>query len=86
MIFRVQVPMRMNCERIAARGIFPGAEVVRGCDWRWRDQDGNEKRNSACSLYNDVYWVLVCAGGLGMTGKVVSITGWQNESSVSYSN
>ena len=26
--------------RIEARGIFPGAEVVRGHDWRWGNQDG----------------------------------------------
>ena len=23
-----------------ARGIFPGARVVRGVDWQWEDQDG----------------------------------------------
>ena len=28
----------------------------------------------------------MCAGGVGMTGRVVSVTGWQNESAVSYSN
>ena len=26
--------------RIKARGIFPGALVERGTDWRWGDQDG----------------------------------------------
>ena len=31
-------------------------------------------------------YILVCAGGLGMAGKVVNIIGWQNESAVSYSN
>ena len=37
---RVLVPMRYNCKNIATRGIFAGAVVVRGHDWRWRDQDG----------------------------------------------
>lgn len=23
-----------------SRGIFPGAVVMRGADWRWEDQDG----------------------------------------------
>lgn len=30
----------MNARKVEARGIFPGAEVVRGHDWRWGDQDG----------------------------------------------
>ena len=25
---------------IKAKGIFPGALVVRGMDWKWGDQDG----------------------------------------------
>jgi len=36
---RVSVLPRVGARMIEARGIFPGAEVVRGCDWM---QDGNE--------------------------------------------
>lgn len=25
---------------VEAKGIFPGAKVVRGHDWRWKNQDG----------------------------------------------
>eukprot|EP00731_Ephydatia_muelleri_P014626 Em0008g346a len=37
---RVRVAPRSNATRIAAKGIFPNAEVVRGKDWVWGDQDG----------------------------------------------
>ncbi len=33
-------PQRMNGRRITAKGMFPGAEVMRGHDWLWGDQDG----------------------------------------------
>ena len=41
---RISVPPRVGARMIEARGIFPGAEVTRGCDWM---QDGNE---TTCSL------------------------------------
>ena len=28
-----------------ARGIFPGATVVRGFDWKWKNQDGKGERD-----------------------------------------
>ena len=28
--------------KVEAKGIFPGAEVVRGPHWRFKDQDGEE--------------------------------------------
>ena len=28
--------------KIPVMGTFVGAEVVRGCDWRWKDQDGEQ--------------------------------------------
>lgn len=31
---------RRKSKKISARGIFPGARVVRGVDWQWEDQDG----------------------------------------------
>ena len=38
--FRIEVSARENAIKIEARGIFVGAKVTRGLDWRWNDQDG----------------------------------------------
>ncbi|XP_038061237.1 E3 ubiquitin-protein ligase MIB2-like [Patiria miniata] len=35
----VKVPCRLGATRLKAFGIFPGAKVVRGPDWKWKDQD-----------------------------------------------
>ena len=40
MYYRTRIPSRARSLRIEARGIFPGAEVVRGHNWRWGNQDG----------------------------------------------
>ena len=40
--YRVLVNSRVSVTRIQSRGIFPGAKVVRGGDWQWKDQDGGE--------------------------------------------
>lgn len=39
---RVKVPPRYVyiSRAVDACGVFPGAKVVRGVDWRWDDQDG----------------------------------------------
>ena len=37
---RVRVSSRCEGDRLAVRGIFSGAQVTRGADWRWGDQDG----------------------------------------------
>ena len=37
---RLRMGARLESKRLVARGIFPGAQVVRGVDWRWGDQDG----------------------------------------------
>lgn len=37
---RVEMPKRQGAVKIAARGIFVGAKVVRGPDWDWGAQDG----------------------------------------------
>ena len=50
---RISVPARVGAQRIEARGIFPGAEVARGCDWV---QDGNE---TICSM--TVYFLCLSA-------------------------
>ena len=39
-VFRTRVKCRYLSRRVPARGVFPGATVVRGPDWRWGDQDG----------------------------------------------
>ena len=41
---RTKVRCRYQSGRVAARGVFPGATVVRGEDWRWGDQDGGPGR------------------------------------------
>lgn len=38
----VEMPKRQGAVKIAARGIFVGAKVVRGPDWDWGTQDGGE--------------------------------------------
>jgi len=38
--FRVICEARRKSKKVTARGIFPGARVVRGVDWQWEDQDG----------------------------------------------
>ena len=34
------MPSKSEARRIPARGLYPGAVVVRGFDWKWKDQDG----------------------------------------------
>ena len=36
----VRVGSRMVARRVESQGIFTGAAVMRGADWRWEDQDG----------------------------------------------
>ena len=48
---RVMMERRRKCKKIAVRGIFPGARVVRGVDWQWEDQDGgNGKRGKVTEI------------------------------------
>ena len=39
---RAKVGKRRGTSRLQAKGIFPGANVVRGPDWKWENQDGGE--------------------------------------------
>ena len=41
---RMRVGCRYQSDHVAARGVFVGARVVRGRDWRWGDQDGGAGR------------------------------------------
>ena len=45
---RVSVPVRKKSKKIFARGIFPGAKVLRGYDWNWEDQDGKNSDKQLC--------------------------------------
>ncbi|XP_064610755.1 E3 ubiquitin-protein ligase MIB2-like [Liolophura sinensis] len=36
------VPKREGGSKVEAKGIYPGAKVVRGPDWEWEDQDGGK--------------------------------------------
>ena len=51
---------RRKSKKITARGIFPGARVVRGVDWQWEDQDGgNGRRGKVTEIL--VCWLDFCA-------------------------
>jgi E3 ubiquitin-protein ligase mind-bomb len=39
-VCRVRVNKRAKSVKIEAKGIFPGARVIRGPDWDWGNQDG----------------------------------------------
>lgn len=43
-IHRTRVECRYLSHCVPARGVFPGATVIRGHDWRWGDQDGGPGR------------------------------------------
>ncbi|XP_013402715.1 E3 ubiquitin-protein ligase MIB1-like, partial [Lingula anatina] len=50
---RVLVEPRRKSKKITARGIFPGARVVRGVDWQWEDQDGGNGRRGKVTEIQD---------------------------------
>lgn len=39
-LLRIPVGKRSNFTKQQSRGLFPGARVTRGRDWKWGDQDG----------------------------------------------
>ena len=45
---RVMVSPRVDARQVEAKGMFPGAEVVRGNNWKFGDQDG--ERESQCTF------------------------------------
>lgn len=47
------VEARRKGKKITARGIFPGARVVRGVDWQWEDQDGGAGRRGKVTEVQD---------------------------------
>ncbi|XP_043276401.1 E3 ubiquitin-protein ligase MIB1 isoform X2 [Venturia canescens] len=50
---RVMLEPRRKSKKIAIRGIFPGARVVRGVDWQWEDQDGGNGRRGKVNEIQD---------------------------------
>uniref|UniRef100_A0A023F2T6 RING-type E3 ubiquitin transferase n=2 Tax=Triatoma infestans TaxID=30076 RepID=A0A023F2T6_TRIIF len=50
---RVLVETRRKSKKLAVRGIFPGARVVRGVDWQWEDQDGGNGRRGKVNDVQD---------------------------------
>lgn len=39
-VHRLPVPPRSKSKSIPAKGLFPGAEVIRGPHWKWKNDDG----------------------------------------------
>lgn len=50
---RTFLETRRKSKKIAIRGIFPGARVVRGVDWQWEDQDGGNGRRGKVQEIQD---------------------------------
>lgn len=50
---RILLDTRRKSKKIAIRGIFPGARVVRGVDWQWEDQDGGNGRRGKVQEVQD---------------------------------
>jgi E3 ubiquitin-protein ligase mind-bomb len=50
---RIQLEPRRKSKKIAVRGIFCGARVVRGVDWQWEDQDGGNGRRGKVNEIQD---------------------------------
>jgi len=58
-------PPRSQSRKLAARGLYPGAKVVRSLDWEWEDaQDGGGENQQAPSV-----------------GEVLAIEAWERDSS-----
>ncbi|KAJ7421484.1 E3 ubiquitin-protein ligase MIB2 [Willisornis vidua] len=83
MKLRVLVSPRQNLTRITLKGTFQGAKVVRGPDWEWGNQDGEEKyQNKLYLMFFHLAGVgerLKILGGEGKVGRVVDIRGWDVE-------
>jgi E3 ubiquitin-protein ligase mind-bomb len=74
-----RVPAREDSRCIPVSGLFYGAEVVRGTDWRWNDQDGGVGRTGKVVEVLD--WSN--EGGSGYERSVVLAT-WENGNKKKY--
>lgn len=47
--------------------LVPGSRIVRGPDWKWRDQDGNPPGEGTISgeLHNGTYCALITFSDIG---------------------
>lgn len=54
---KVLVEPRRKGKKITARGMFPGARVIRGVDWHWESQDGVAGRRGKITEIQD--WSLL---------------------------
>ena len=52
--YRHYIPARMGARRVMARGAFPRAEVIRGTDWDYGDDDG---KLTMCAFSNQYMWL-----------------------------
>lgn len=50
---RIFLETRRKSKKVAIRGIFPGARVMRGVDWQWEDQDGGNGRRGKVQEIQD---------------------------------
>ena len=50
LVCRVKMSCRAGAKRVEAKGVFVGAEVVRGPHWRFGDQDGTTRIFIPCSI------------------------------------
>ena len=50
-----------------SQGMFPGAVVVRGADWRWGDQDGQSFHSTLSHTLSLYTWVAVLFDLMGVT-------------------
>ena len=50
----IKVGRRHRSKKTEAKGIFPGAKVERGPDWKYKDQDGGSGREGVVSKIT--YW------------------------------
>ena len=80
-MYRCSVEPRRKSKKITARGIYPGARVVRGVDWQWEDQDGGNGRRGkvteiqVCLKYYKVYLGLMQGGRVKST-RVQKVDCW----------
>ena len=77
-LYRVQLECRRRAKKITARGIFPGARVVRGVDWQWEDQDGEIHFKSGSG--DHIPSSSPTLGGAGHKGKVTDVQDWDERS------
>lgn len=93
--YSVKLGERNDLTRILAKGIFKGAEVVRGQDWLWADQDGEwawlvAMGVACCLFYICTFFCLflhvhfLLPGGDGNIGHVIDVRRWEEDTFVSW--